>query len=165
MSALARHNVKMTGSGERVMLYAHGFGCDQTMWRHVAPHFKTSFKVATFDYVGAGASDTNAYDSGKYSTLDGYAADVVEIADELGIRDGVFVGHSVSAMIGALVAVQRPEIFSTLIMVGPSPRYIDDDEYVGGFSANDVQELLASLDENPLAWSAAMRIIRNTVRN
>ncbi|WP_378212528.1 alpha/beta fold hydrolase [Aquicoccus sp. G2-2] len=138
------------------MLFAHGFGCDQTMWRHVAPHFEASFKVAAFDYVGAGGSDAQAYDAAKYSTLEGYAADVIEIADELGIRDGIFVGHSVSAMIGALVEVQRPEIFSTLIMVGPSPRYIDDDDYVGGFSAGDIQELLHSLDENPLAWSAAM---------
>ena len=156
MSAFVRHNVRTAGSGDRVMLFAHGFGCDQTMWRHVAPHFEASFKVVSFDYIGAGASDINAYDPDKYSTLDGYAADVIEIGEEIGIRNGIFVGHSVSSMIGALAAVQRPEMFSTLIMVAPSPRYIDDGDYVGGFGADDIADLLASLDDNPLAWSAAM---------
>lgn len=156
MGVLTRHNVRMTGSGKSTMLFAHGFGCDQTMWRHVAPHFEASFKVAAFDYVGAGASDSNAYDPDKYSTLDGYADDVVEIGEELGIRDGIFVGHSVSAMIGALATLQRPEMFSKLVMVGPSPCYIDDDDYVGGFSADDVTDLLDSLNDNPLAWSVAM---------
>lgn len=156
MSVIARHNVRTSGSGERVMLFAHGFGCDQTMWRHVAPRFEGTFKVAAFDYVGAGASDTSAFDPEKYSTLNGYAADIVEIGDELGVRNGILVGHSVSAMIGALVAVQRPEMFSTLVMVGPSPRYIDDGDYVGGFSAEDIEDLLVSLNDNPLAWSASM---------
>ncbi len=156
MSAIARHNVRTSGSGERVMLFAHGFGCDQTMWRHVAPRFEDGFKVAAFDYVGAGASDSSAYDADKYATLNGYVSDVVEIGEELGVRDGIFVGHSVSAMIGALASVQRPEMFSTLVMVGPSPRYIDDENYVGGFSADDIEDLLASLNDNPLAWSASM---------
>lgn len=156
MNAIARHNVRTTGSGDRTMLFAHGFGCDQTMWRHVAPTFADSFRVATFDYIGAGGSDASAYDPAKYVTLDGYAADVVEIGKELDIRDGVFVGHSVSAMIGALAALQAPEMFKTLVMVGPSPRYIDDTGYVGGFSSDDIEDLLASLKDNPLAWSAAM---------
>ena len=138
------------------MVFAHGFGCDQSMWRHVAPHFEDRFTVVVFDYVGSGGADSSAYDPVKYATLNGYAADVIEIGKELGIRDGIFVGHSVSAMIGALANVERPDMFSTLIMVGPSPRYIDDADYEGGFSAEDINDLLASLEENPLAWSASM---------
>ncbi|WP_090217413.1 alpha/beta fold hydrolase [Litoreibacter janthinus] len=156
MSAVARHNVKISGSGARSMVFAHGFGCDQSMWRNVAPHFEDTFTVVAFDHVGSGGSDSKAYDPAKYATLNGYAADVVEIADELGIREGILVGHSVSAMIGALASAARPDIFSTLILVGPSPRYIDDDDYEGGFSAEDIEDLLASLEENPLAWSASM---------
>ncbi|WP_217653839.1 alpha/beta fold hydrolase [Litoreibacter ascidiaceicola] len=156
MSALERHNVKTSGSGARSLVFAHGFGCDQSMWRHVAPHFEDRFTVVTFDHIGAGGSDSKAYDPAKYATLNGYAADVVEIAEELDIQDGIFVGHSVSAMIGALSNVARPDIFSTLILVGPSPRYVDDADYEGGFSADDIDDLLASLEENPLAWSASM---------
>ena len=113
-------------------------------------------KVAVFDYIGAGNTDVGEYDPEKYATLDGYADDVIAIAEELGIEDGVFVGHSVGAMIGALVAVKRPDLFTSLVMVGPSPRYINDIDYDGGFSADDIEDLLASLKENPLAWSAAM---------
>ena len=138
------------------MVFAHGFGCDQTMWRHVAPHFEDEFRVVTFDHIGSGGSDSSAYDAAKYANLNGYAADVVEIGEELGLKDAILVGHSVSAMIGALASVERPDIFSTLVMVGPSPRYIDDEGYEGGFSADDIKDLLASLEENPLAWSASM---------
>lgn len=156
MNPLLQHNVRVSGSGARQMLFAHGFGCDQTMWRHVVPSFESSHKVVAFDYIGAGGSNPNAYDPDKYSTLGGYAEDVVRIGKELDIRDGIFVGHSVSAMIGALATMQEPEMFSTLIMVSPSPRYIDDEDYIGGFSPDDIEELLASLDDNPLAWSAAL---------
>ena len=156
MSALERHNVKTSGTGARSLVFAHGFGCDQSMWRHVAPHFEDRFTVVTFDHIGAGGSDSKAYDPTKYATLNGYADDVIEIGEELDIRDGIFVGHSVSAMIGALSNVARPDIFSTLILVGPSPRYVDDADYEGGFSADDIDDLLASLEENPLAWSASM---------
>ncbi|WP_207510570.1 alpha/beta fold hydrolase [Cognatiyoonia koreensis] len=138
------------------MMFAHGFGCDLSMWRHVAPHFEDTFEVVAFDHVGSGGSDSRAYDPEKYASLEGYAADVVEIGEELGIREGIFVGHSVSAMIGALANVERPDMFTTLVMVGPSPRYIDDDGYEGGFSADDINDLLAALEENPLAWSASM---------
>lgn len=156
MSAIARHNVKVSGSGSRSMIFAHGFGCDQSMWRHVALHFEDTFKVVVFDHVGAGGSDTSAYDPSKYATLNGFASDVVQIGEELGIRDGILVGHSVSAMISALAHIQRPDMFSTLVMVGPSPRYIDDRDYEGGFSEDDIKDLLSSLEENPLAWSTAM---------
>ncbi|TCL65712.1 alpha/beta hydrolase [Rhizobium sp. BK251] len=156
MSALIRNNVKVSGAGDRTILFAHGFGCDQAMWRFVAPHFEKAFKVATMDHVGAGGSDLGAYDAEKYASLDGYASDIIDLGRELGIRNGIFVGHSVSAMIGVLASIKAPEIFGTLIMVGPSPRYIDDGDYVGGFGATDIDELLASFVDNPLAWSAAM---------
>lgn len=156
MSAISRHNVRSAGQGERPIVFAHGFGCDQSMWRYVAPHFEQMFKVVTFDHIGAGGSDASAYDAKKYETLNGYAADIVDIGDELKIRDGILVGHSVSAMIGALAHVERPDMFSTLVMVGPSPRYIDDTNYQGGFTADDIEDLLASFEENPIAWSASM---------
>jgi sigma-B regulation protein RsbQ len=156
MSVLSKNNVKAAGSGDRTMVFAHGFGCDQTMWRFVATHFEQTFKVVTMDHVGAGQSDLSAYDPVKYASIDGYAADIVDLCHELGIRNGIFVGHSVSAMIGVVASLKAPEIFDTLMMVGPSPRYINDGEYVGGFERSDIDELLASFADNPLAWSATM---------
>jgi sigma-B regulation protein RsbQ len=156
MTGLERHNVKVSGQGQRAMMFAHGFGCDQNMWRFVAPAFEDHFRVVLFDHVGAGGSDLRAYDPEKYSTLQGYADDVVALARELGIRDGVFVGHSVSAMVGVLAAKQAPELFSDLVLVGPSPRYIDDEGYVGGFSEAQIHELLEFLDTNHMGWSQAM---------
>lgn len=138
------------------MMFAHGFGCDQNMWRFVAPAFEADFQTILFDHVGAGRSDLAAYDPKRYSSLQGYADDVVEIGLELGFKDAVFVGHSVSAMIGALASIKAPEMFEALVMVGPSPRYIDDGEYSGGFSAAQIEELLTSLDDNHMGWSAAM---------
>lgn len=156
MSVIARNNVKVSGSGERAMVFAHGFGCDQGMWRHVAPQFRDDFTVVTFDHVGAGGSDTSSYDPEAYATLDGYASDVVAIGSALSIRGGILVGHSVSAMICALASIRAPGMFGTLVMVCPSPRYIDDGDYIGGFSAGDIEDLLLMLAENPLAWSARM---------
>lgn len=156
MSALHRNNVKVSGSGDRTMMFAHGFGCDQAMWRHVAPQFQDAFSVVTFDYVGAGGSDVSAYDPARYATLDGYAEDVVEIGQELEIKDAIFVGHSVSAMIGALAAIRAPQIFTELVMVCPSPRYLNDEGYPGGFSPEEIDDLIASLEANPMAWSASM---------
>ena len=156
MSATARNNVRTRGSGEQSMVFAHGFGCDQNMWRHVAPAFEEQFQTVLFDNVGAGASDLSTYTASKYSTLSGYSDDLVEIGEELGLRDAVFVGHSVSAMIGLLASLKAPEMFSKLVLVGPSPRYIDDEGYVGGFAAAQIEELLDFLDENPMAWSHAM---------
>ena len=153
---LTRNNVKVTGRGERTMVFSHGFGCDQTMWHDVARQFESDFRVVLFDHVGAGRSDLSAYDADKYSTLDGYAADVIEIGRALDLHDAVFVGHSVSAMIGALASIDAPGMFSDLVMVGPSPRYVDDDPYVGGFSRVQVEELLDFLADNHLGWSAAM---------
>jgi sigma-B regulation protein RsbQ len=137
-------------------MFAHGFGCDQNMWRDVAGHFKDEFRVVLFDHVGAGRSDLSAYDSDKYSHLSGYADDVVEICAALGLEGAIFVGHSVSAMIGALATLKAPGVFSQLVMVGPSPRYIDDEGYVGGFSQPQIEEMLEFLADNHLGWSAAM---------
>ena len=158
-SVLARNNVTVAGDpAGRPMLFAHGFGCDQNMWRYVAPAFGHRYRTVLFDHVGAGGSDLAAYDPDRYSTLDGYARDVLEICDALDLRDVVFVGHSVSAMIGVMAAGTEPDRFGALVLVGPSPRYIDDDVngYVGGFTAGDIDGLLVSLDSNYLGWSQAM---------
>lgn len=153
---LDRFAVKILGAGSKTMMFAHGFGCDQAMWRYVAPAFAQDFRVVLFDFVGAGSSDLSAYDPTKYSSLDGYADDVVALARSLGVNDGVLVGHSVSAMIGILAAKQAPELFEKLVLVGPSPRYINDGDYVGGFTADQIEELLDFLDSNHMGWSQAM---------
>src|SRR6202521_1185734 len=132
MTVTTRNNVHVGGTGEKAMLFAHGFGCDQNMWRFVAPAFEKDFRVVLFDHVGAGGSDLSAYDPCKYSTLSGYADDVVEIGNELSLKDAVFVGHSVSAMIGVLASLKAPGMFGRLVLVGPSARYVDDGDYVGG---------------------------------
>jgi sigma-B regulation protein RsbQ len=163
----ARNCVRESGppSG-RPMLFAHGFGCDQAMWRFVVPDFEVDHRVVLFDHVGAGSSDLSAYDADRYGSLDGYAEDVVEICRELGLSDVVFVGHSVSAMIGVLALRLAPELFGAMVMVGPSPRYVDDEGYVGGFSRSDIAGLLESLDANHLGWSTQMApvIMGNTDR-
>jgi sigma-B regulation protein RsbQ len=157
MGLAERHNVHVSGRPEgQPMVFAHGFGCDQNMWRYVAPRFEDECKVVLFDLVGAGGSDQRAYDPIRHASLAGYAEDVLDICRDLELRDVVFVGHSVSAMIGALAAAAEPSRFSKLVLIGPSPRYIDDDGYVGGFTEPDIEELLDSLDSNYLGWSSAM---------
>jgi sigma-B regulation protein RsbQ len=151
-----RLNAKIAGQGTRAMMFAHGFGCDQNMWRYVAPAFEADFRTIAFDYVGAGGSDLAAYDTEKYASLEGYADDVIALADALNVRQGVFVGHSVSAMIGLIAARRAPNLFSTLVLVGPSPCYVDDGDYVGGFSREQIAELLEFLDSNHMGWSQAM---------
>ncbi|MGN6162638.1 MAG: alpha/beta fold hydrolase [Marmoricola sp.] len=156
MAVLADFNVSVTGVPEGTpMVFAHGFGCDQNMWRHVAPRFEDTYRVVTFDYVGAGGARA-PYDPAKYAALDGYASDVVSICHELGLKNAVFVGHSVSAMVGVLADLQDPSLFETLVMIGPSPRYINEGPYVGGFEEADIDGLLMSLSSNYLGWSAAM---------
>ena len=157
VSVLAKYNIVASGPEDaQPMLFAHGFGCDQNMWRFVAPAFADEYRVILFDYVGAGGSDSSAYDAGRYGSLQGYADDVVEIVRELDLRDVVFVGHSVSSMIGVMAHAAEPERFASLVMVGPSPRYIDDKDYRGGFAEADIEEMLGSLESNYLGWSAAM---------
>ena len=153
---LRRNNVNILGEGSRTIVFSHGFGCDQHMWGKVAEALAPDYRIILFDHVGAGRSDLAAYDREKYSNLAGYADDVVEIGRELQLHDAVFVGHSVSAMIGALATLKAPDMFSDLVMVGPSPRYIDDGSYIGGFSRAQVDELLDFLADNHLGWSAAM---------
>jgi sigma-B regulation protein RsbQ len=126
VSVLRRNNVHVSGHGERAMVFAHGFGCDQSMWRFVQPAFKDDFRTVLFDHVGAGGSDLRAYDPAKYASLTGYADDLVEIGRELGLKDAVLVGHSVSSVIALLASIRAPDMFGTLVLVGPSPRYIND---------------------------------------
>jgi sigma-B regulation protein RsbQ len=138
------------------MVFAHGFGCDQQMWRLVTPAFEEHYRIILFDYLGHGGSDVSAYDPARYGTLGGYADDVLEICRELDIEHGVFVGHSVSALIGAIAATREPVRFDRLVMIGPSPRYLNDADYVGGFERSDIDGLLDALDSNYLGWSSAM---------
>ncbi|GAA5083390.1 alpha/beta hydrolase [Chryseobacterium ginsengisoli] len=156
MNVLKRNNVIVSGNGDNVMMFAHGFGCDQNMWRYVYPAFQDSYKIVLFDHVGAGNSDLSAYSFDKYARLEGYAEDIVEIARELNIKDAVFVGHSVSAVMGLMAANMAPEIFKSLILIGPSPSYINQDNYIGGFDRSEIDELLESLNNNHLGWSMAM---------
>ncbi len=154
MGTKERNNVKVAGDGPVTLLLAHGFGCDQTMWRFLAPNYTGRFRVVTFDLVGSGASDLSAYDRTKYATLHGYADDVLEIIAEYGNGPVVFIGHSVSAMIGMLAAIKQPRCFTAQVMVGPSPCYINDGDYIGGFSRDDIEELLETMDSNYLGWSS-----------
>jgi len=157
VDVLARNNVTVSGLPDGPpMLFAHGFGCDQNMWRHVAPAFEATHRVVLFDHVGAGGSDLHSFDPVRHADLAGYADDVLDICAALDLTEVVFVGHSVSSIIGVLAANRRPELFSRLVLVGPSPRYIDDGDYVGGFTDEDIQGLLDSLDSNYLGWSSSM---------
>jgi sigma-B regulation protein RsbQ len=150
-------NVNVIGNADgQPVLFAHGFGCDQEMWRYVTPAFIEDCRVVLFDLIGCGRSDASMYDPVEYRSLDRYATDVIAIVDALDLHDVVLVGHSVSAMIGALATIAAPERFAGLVMVGPSPCYIDDHDYIGGFQRQDIDELLESLDSNYLGWSHAM---------
>jgi sigma-B regulation protein RsbQ len=165
MSVAQRHNINITGQGKKTILFAHGYGCDQVMWRFIGPAFQDKYRVVLFDHVGAGKSDLRHYNREKYGTLNGYADDVLEIIDEVG-GPVIFVGHSVSAIIGVLAAIKRPGAFERLVLVGPSPCYINQDGYVGGFAKSDIEGLLQTLDENHLGWSKAMApvIMKNSDR-
>lgn len=159
MAVLSRNHVTVSGRvGGPVVMLAHGYGCDQNMWRLLVPLLESDFTVVLFDHVGAGRSDLSAWSEERYSSLDGYAEDVLEICRELELGPVTFVGHSVSAMMGVLAAAREPEAFARLVLLAPSPRFIDDPAagYRGGFSAEDIDELLASLDANYLGWSGAM---------
>lgn len=156
MTVNRRNNVQTAGDGPVSMVFAHGFGCDQSMWRFLAPSFHGQFKTVLFDLVGSGKSDLTSYDHDKYDSLHGYASDLLEILEEFTDGPVVFVGHSVSAMIGMLAAIKAPERFAAQIMVGPSPCYVNDGDYVGGFTRADIDDLLATLESNYLGWSSTM---------
>ena len=166
MSISKRHNINVLGTGSKTMLFAHGYGCDQIMWRYFVPAFRDDYRIVLFDHVGAGKSDISQYSREKYGTLQGYADDVLEIIDAVSGAPVIFVGHSVSAMIGVLAANKQPQAFERLIMIGPSPCYINDGEYVGGFTRSDIDSLLQTLAENHLGWSRAMApvIMKNDER-
>jgi sigma-B regulation protein RsbQ len=161
-----RNNVRITGKGTKTMLFAHGFGCDQNMWRYIVPAFESDYKIVLFDYVGAGKSDVSKYNPERYQSLQGYAQDVLDICRELKLKDVIFVGHSVSAMIGTLAALQNPGLFSHLIMIGPSPCYINKDGYTGGFELSDIEGLLDTMDKNYIGWAnfLAPKIMANDDR-
>lgn len=148
-----RNNVKVFGKGTQPMMFAHGFGCDQNMWRFITPAFENDYKIVLFDYVGAGKSDISAYNPERYSSLQGYARDVLDICAELQLSDVVFVGHSVSSMVGVLAAIEEPRYFSRLVLVGPSPCYINDGEYKGGFERQDIEGLLETMEKNYIGWA------------
>ena len=153
-TVLSRNNVKVFGSGTQPMLFAHGFGCDQNMWRFVTPAFADDYRVVLFDYVGSGKSDLAAYDQERYSTLDGYARDVLDVCHALDLHEVIFVGHSVSSMVGVLAANREPELFERLILIGPSPRYINEaPDYVGGFERSDIEGLLETMEKNYIGWA------------
>jgi sigma-B regulation protein RsbQ len=150
---LARNKVKVSGRGAQPMLFAHGFGCDQNMWRFVAPAFEDEYKVVTFDYVGSGRSDLGAYDAGRYASLEGYAQDVLDVVHALDLHDVILVGHSVSSMIGVLAANREPDRFAQLVMIGPSARYVNDADYIGGFERADLDGLIEMMDRNFIGWA------------
>lgn len=156
MNVTRRNNVLIKGKGSQVIMFAHGFGCDQNMWRSVAPAFEENYKTVLFDHVGAGGSDLSAFNPEKYDKLEGYAEDMIEIATRLQLQDIIFVGHSVSALIGIIASQKFPGLFKSLVMVAPSPSYINDGDYIGGFTKPQIDELLESLDNNHLGWSMTM---------
>jgi sigma-B regulation protein RsbQ len=163
---IRRNNVKVSGTGTQPMLFAHGFGCDQNMWRYVEKEFENDYRVVLFDYVGSGKSDLGAYDAERYSKLEGYAEDVLDVIHALDLHDVIFVGHSVSSMIGVLAANREPDRFERLILIGPSPRYINDTGYFGGFERKDIEGLFEMMDRNFIGWAnfLAPAIMKNPDR-
>jgi sigma-B regulation protein RsbQ len=156
MTLQTRHNITVEGEGPMTLVFAHGFGCDQNMWRLLAPTYAKRFRTVRYDLVGSGASDLSAYDRAKYGSLRGHALDVLEIVEAYGQGPVVFVGHSVSAMIGLIAGVEAPERIAAHVMLGPSPCYIDDGDYTGGFSRADIESLLETMEGNYLGWSSTM---------
>lgn len=150
---LQRNNVTVFGDGQTPLIFAHGFGCDQNMWRFITPAFKKEFKIILFDYVGSGKSDVSAYKSERYNSLRGYARDILDIIHTMDLHEVILVGHSVSSMIGALAAIEEPQKFKSLIMIGPSPCYLNEEEYKGGFEHSTIQELLGLMEKNYIGWA------------
>jgi sigma-B regulation protein RsbQ len=156
VSIFEKHNINIVGTGAKTIILAHGYGCDQNMWRFIAPAFADRYRVVLFDYVGAGRSDLSQYSRQKYGSPEGYADDLLEIIDAVKGAPAIFVGHSVSSLIGVLAANKKPEAFESLIMIGPSPCYVNDGDYVGGFARADIEGLLRTLDDNHMGWSQAI---------
>lgn len=150
---LKRNNVQVTGQGEKILLFGHGFGCDHRVWNNTIKEFEGDYRVVTFDYVGSGNSDKTAYSKERYSTLDGYKQDLLEVCDALELKEMIFVGHSVSAMIGMLASIERPELMEKMVMIGPSPYYMNQPGYNGGFEQTDIDELLDMMETNYKEWA------------
>jgi sigma-B regulation protein RsbQ len=150
---LKRNNVNATGKGIKTILFAHGFGCDQNMWRFITPAFENDYRIVLFDYVGCGKSDISAYNPDRYNNLNGYAQDIIDICETLDLTDIIFVGHSVSSMTGMLASIHKPGLFSSIVMIGPSPRYINDAAYFGGFEKKDLEGLFDVMDNNYIGWA------------
>lgn len=151
-----RNNIKIWGKGTQPVFFIHGYGCDQQMWRFITPAFEQTHKIVLIDLVGSGQSDTNAYDYEKYASLEGYAHDIVEICETFALENTILVGHSVSAMIAGLAAAMQPALFAKLVMVCPSPHYINEGEYKGGFSQSDIDDMIQTLNSNYLGWTSAI---------
>lgn len=156
VSVFSKNNIKITGNGKKALLFAHGYGCDQSVWRFITPAFEDEYQVVLFDHVGAGQSDLSAYSRTRYGSLQGYADDVLDICRTLSLKECILVGHSVSAMIGVLAAIKEPARFEKLVLLAPSPCFINDGDYIGGFTRKDIEELLDTLDSNHLGWSSTM---------
>lgn len=154
VSVIERNNINILGKGTQPLLFVHGYGCDQNMWRYVYPFFEEDYKIILLDLVGAGKSDQSSYSEDKYGTLEGYAEDIIEICNELNLQDVILIGHSVSSMIAVLAEIADPEKFAHLILVSPSPRFLNEEGYIGGFEKEDIDELMDALDSNYLGWSA-----------
>ena len=164
---IKRNDVQITGTGEKTIVFAPGFGCDQRMWRYVTPSLEKDYRIITFDYVGAGKTDLRFYDHTRYRHLSGYAQDVLEVLAALELQKAIFVGHSVSGMIGLLASIQDPERFESLIMVGPSPCYLNDPpEYAGGYERSDLEGLIELMEKNYIQWASqfASLVMKNADR-
>lgn len=163
MDAAAKYNINVVGTGSETIVCAHGFGCDQTAWHYLRPLLQERFRLVLFDYIGAGKSDAARVEAGKYGTLDGYVGDLIEVCDSLGLKAAVFMGHSVSCMIGMLTSIRRPELFSRMIMIGPSPRYINDHDYPGGFERETIDTLMYLMEKDFISWAKELApVIMNT---
>lgn len=153
---LIRNNVKILGEGSQVLLFAHGFGCAQNSWKYITDAFLENYKVILFDYLGSGDSDLSQYNQKKYATLEGYACDIIDIIQALDLKNIIFIGHSVSSMIGMIAALQLPDVFKKLVFIGPSPRYLNDGDYIGGFNTGDIETIFTHIAEDYVAWSKQM---------
>lgn len=156
MEITKRNNVKIIGKGSQVIMFAHGFGADQNSWKGIIPAFIPDFKIILFDYVGSGNSDIGSYNASRYNNLSGYADDVIDICKALDLEDVIFVGHSVSSMVGVLASLKMPSLFKKIVFIGPSPRYINDEGYYGGMEEPDLEALLEMMDSNYLGWAGNM---------
>ena len=155
-NVLKRNNVTVLGEGNKVLLFAHGFGCDQKAWKYIQNFFTENYKLVLLDFVGAGKSDLSYYNPEKYASLDGYVNDIIEICDALDLRNAIFIGHSVSCMIGALASIKRPDIFEKLVFIGPSPCYINAGDYIGGFDQETIDSLLEVMEEDYISWAKSI---------